>query len=138
MKIEEPSWSERAKELNQAAFDNPEVGDYWSEMFCPYFVIVDIQGDDYTILCAWEDRGNVHVKNAKVEVSDGWYFDVNKHSVVTKEWIQKKVTYESIPWFVADVTRNFTRLVDDWKKEHPNYTPERHKVKYDDIWFLGV
>ena len=35
---------------NHKALLNPQPGDYWHEMFCPYFIVVKVKGDDITVL----------------------------------------------------------------------------------------
>ena len=124
------------KQLNQQAWDNPQVGDYWHEMFCPYFLIVDIQGDAYTVLCTINDPDT---QNAKIDGVDSWEFDYSKYSVVTKDWIQRKVKYISIDGFVADVVRNKSfGAVLEWREANPDYTPVVQKPINQDIWFRGV
>ena len=39
------------QELNETALENPQPGDYWQEMFCPYFVVTAVNGDDITDPC---------------------------------------------------------------------------------------
>lgn len=102
---------------NQNAVDNPEPGDYWHEMFCPYFMVVKVDGDDITILSCMDRNDPLHY--AKVDNKDGtWSFDYAKHMVVDKDWIQDKVTYKSIPGFVATVSKGHDKLVDEWKEFH--------------------
>lgn len=100
--------------LNQAAVDNPEPGDYWQEMFCPYFLVVQVKGDAITILNCLPHRG----VSARKSVDDShWMFDVSKSMVVDRAWIEKLVRYESIDGFVADVSRGRERnqeIVNEW------------------------
>jgi hypothetical protein len=127
-----------SKEFNQDAVDHPQVGDYWHEMFCPYFLIVDIFGDAYTILCAFpEDKV---AKNARIMGKDTWQFDYTKHSIVNKSWIKETVSYNSIPGFVADVVRNEKMLgvVAEWREANPSYVPVQAPVmKQHAEWWLG-
>lgn len=100
--------------LNQAAVDNPEPGDYWQEMFCPYFLVVQAKGDAITILNCLPHKGT----SARKSVDDShWMFDVSKSMVVDRAWIEKLVRYESIDGFVADVSRGRERnqeIVNEW------------------------
>ena len=117
MKIED-----RYLEANQKAFDNPRIGDYWSEHFCPYFIIVDINDDKYTVLSCLGGPHSFTRKdelNAKIEVDSGhWTFDLSKSMVVNRQWITKAVKYESIDSFVADVinTEKTQNIVSEWRE----------------------
>jgi len=75
-----------------------------------------------------------------METNDNrWYFDVTKFSVVDKAWIQDKVTYDSIPGFVADVTRGCTDWVDEWNEVYKDCKPDtRYMVNKYAEWWLGV
>jgi hypothetical protein len=104
------------QELNKTALGLPEPGDYWHEMFCPYFLVVasNPAKNQYTILSC------ISEPNAKVNCKDGWSFDFSKHQIVNHEWIEKQVTYGSIPGYVADVRRSdkFKSIVREWKQFH--------------------
>ena len=106
------------QELNKTAMDLPSPGDYWQEMFCPYFLVVASTPakNQYTILSC------ISEPNARTQNNDGktWSFDYSKHQVVDRAWIEKHVTYGSIPGFVANVIRNdkFKSIVKEWKQFH--------------------
>jgi hypothetical protein len=138
MKIFEQKWSPYSKEANQEALDHPQVGDYWHEMFCPYFLIVDILGDKYTVLCAFPN--DKVAQDARISGKDTWQFDYTKHSVVNKEWIKETVSYNNIPGFVADVVRNDKMLavVAEWREANPSYVPVHVPFyKQHAEWWLG-
>ena len=101
---------------NQEAFDNPQIGDYWNERFIPYFLIVDIKKDQYTILNALEhpDPSNVV---AKVDTADGWYWDYSKTMVVDRAWLAEKLRYKTIPGFIAHVfnSEGTQKMVTEWR-----------------------
>ena len=104
---------------NQEAIDQPKVGDFWLErVYCPYFLVVAVKGEDITILNCIARDGE---PNARVQNKDGtWQFDYSKSMVVTKEWLQSKVSYNSIPGFCADVRRMdsdnlCSTLVNEWR-----------------------
>jgi hypothetical protein len=127
---------EKRIELNIAAIKIPAVGDYWHEMYCPYFVIVNIQDDKYTILCAVTIEG---ATNAIVRHRDYCEFDYSKHSVVSIEWIKDIVSYKNAPGFVADVRRGWRpSLINEWQAANPNYVAEWAKKPLYEDWFLGV
>jgi len=113
---------DRYLEANQKAFANPRIGDYWSEHFCPYFIIVDINDDKYTVLSCLGGPNSFTRKdelNAKIEVDSGhWTFDLSKSMVVNRQWITKAVKYESIDGFVADVsnTEKTQNIVSEWRE----------------------
>ena len=146
MKISEPRWSPFSKDVNQVAVDEPQVGDYWSERFCPYFLIVDVTGDNYTVLIAFPktqfDKSDIDWQCAKMDAGDNkWCFDYTKHTVVTKEWLKQKVSYNSIPGFCADVIRygNDSRMVEEWREANPDYAPIHIPFfKQHEEWWLGV
>ena len=95
---------EERKVKNQQSLENPRIGDYWHERFCPYFVVVDVKGDDITVLsCLGGGYTRKDELNAKIDLKDGWTFDFSKSMVVNREWMTKAVKYESIEGFVADV-----------------------------------
>jgi hypothetical protein len=139
MKIAEPKWSPYSDALNQEALDNPQPGDYWSERMCPYFLVVDVQGGLYTILCCFPN-GNTQM--ARIIGKDSWQFDYTKHSVVTAEWIKKNVCYNTAPGFVADVVRGREKrmqMVAEWQEVNPNYVPSITPPPYKQYaeWWLG-
>ncbi len=113
--------AEKQKQQNQQALDNPQPGDYWNEMFCPYFIVVDVQGQDITVLSCLggsDSFNRKHEPNAKIEVDGAhWAFDYGKEMVVDREWIAKAVKYDSIDGFVADVVRSgkTERIVQEWR-----------------------
>jgi len=101
-------------ELNQAALKGPRPGDYWHEMFCPYFLVVQVNGSQYTVLSCLggpHSYNRKHEKNARVDVDNhSWEFDYSQFMVVDRHWIEKAVTYGTIPGFVADVVRGSEKL----------------------------
>jgi len=106
---------------NQKALAFPQIGDYWHEMFCPYFVIVNKEGDKYRVLSCLGGPESFTRKdelNARIEVDGGhWGFDYSKSMLVDHEWIRKTVTYESIDGFVADVVQSekTDRIAQEWR-----------------------
>ena len=115
-------FNEEIEIRNQEAFDRPQIGDYWHEMFSPYFIIVDIRGDKYTILNALGGPDSFLEKQksytvARVNVKDGWYWDYSKTMVVDIDWIRDKVIYRTIPGFVAYVINNkgTQEIVTEWR-----------------------
>ena len=97
---------------NQRAITDPKAGDFWHEMFCPYFLVVDVRDDKIGILsCISEPK-------AKIDNKDGTYsFDYSKTQYVDRTFIEKKVTYESISGFVADVrnSKKSIEIVSEWR-----------------------
>lgn len=113
---------DRYLESNKKGLANPRIGDYWSEHFCPYFIIVDINDNKYTVLSCLGGPHSLHRKNeiyAKIELDKGhWTFDLSKSMVVDHAWIKRAVTYESIDGFVADVvnTEKTQKIVSEWRE----------------------
>lgn len=105
---------------NQKALDNPQPGDYWNEMFCPYFIVVDVKGDDITVLSCMggpDSHNRKDEPNAKIDIKDGWGFDYSKSMIVDRAWMEKAVKYGTIDGFVADVVRSekTERIVQEWR-----------------------
>ena len=109
---------EKQKIQNKESLDNPRIGDYWQEMFCPYFLVVDVKNDDITVLsCLGGSYTRKHELNAKIDLKDGWTFDLSKSMVVNREWISRAVKYESIEGFVADVVNSekTVKIAMEWR-----------------------
>jgi hypothetical protein len=113
---------EKQRANNQYALANPQPGDYWNEMFCPYFVVVDVKGDEIIVLSCLGGPDSYNRKdepNARKEVDSGhWTFDYSKSMVVDRAWMEKAVKYDSIDGFVADVVRSekTLKIVEEWRK----------------------
>ena len=127
--------SEKQNSNNQKALENPRPGDYWQEMFCPYFVVVDVNNDQYTVLSCLGGPDSFTRKdeiNSRVEIdSSHWGFDYSKSMTVDKEWIRKTVRYESIDGFVADVinSEKTQQIVNEWRK----HTAEQYRKKIQSL-----
>lgn len=128
-----------AQELkNYRALDNPQPGDYWNEMFCPYFVVVDVKGKNITVLSCLGGPNSYNRKdepNAKVEVDSGhWAFDYSKSMVVDREWMEKAVKYGTIDGFVADVSRSekTIHIAEEWRKHTANQIKQQIKNLQDE------
>lgn len=109
---------EKQKKQNQESLDNPRIGDYWQEMFCPYFLVVDVKNDNITVLsCLGGLYTRKHEPNAKIDTKDGWTFDLSKSMVVNREWMSRAVKYESIEGFVADVgnSKKTVKIAMEWR-----------------------
>lgn len=113
-------------DLNELALADPMPGDYWQEMFCPYFMVVRVQGDKITVLSALggqKGSKREHEVNARVEVDGGWTFDPSKAMVVDRQWMTETVKYGTIDGFVADVVRNDKSRA--WAAEWQEYERNR-------------
>jgi hypothetical protein len=113
--------SKEQNSKNQKALDAPRPGDYWQEMFCPYFVVVDVKDDQYTVLSCMGGPNSYTRKdepNARIEIDKGhWGFDYSKSMIVDRAWIERAVKYGSIDGFVADVINSdkTQRIVTEWR-----------------------
>lgn len=99
---------EEQTQLNEQAMRHPQPGDYWQEMFCPYFLVVQVkveQGQDrFVVLSAMKREGEPY---ARIDNGDGtWSFDCSKSMIVDRQWIEDRVQYGTISGFVADVVRS--------------------------------
>lgn len=111
--------------LNASAITNPQPGDYWHEMYCPYFLVVRVQGEQYTVLSCLggpNSHNRKHEVNARIDLEDGWTWDLTKSMVVDREWITKAVKYSTIDGFVADVVRSSrsARMAEAWRISEVN------------------
>ena len=110
------------KQLNEDALRNPQPGDYWQEMFCPYFIVVAVNGAKLTVLSTLGGPKSFNRKeelDAKINNQDGtWSFDYSKSMIVDHAWIRNAVKYGSIDGFVADVSRSdrMKSIVSEWVK----------------------
>ena len=106
---------------NQRALDNPQIGDYWQEMFCPYFIVVNKEGDKYRVLSCLGGSDSFTRRdelNARIEVDNAhWAFDYSKSMLVDHDWIRRTVRYEDIEGFVADVcnSEKTQRIASEWR-----------------------
>ena len=90
--------------LNQKHYDLPEVGDYWHERFSPYFVVLDVDHiNGLYIIC--DERVNLDDRN--------WTFDTEESKQVTFDYF-KRVKYDRIEGFVADVVPGHIGFLKDW------------------------
>lgn len=96
----------RDLERNRSHYNLPAVGDYWHEMFCPYFIVLEVlSGTGYYVIC--EDRKTVD--------SDHWTFDLSKAKWVDKSYFNM-VKYTTMDGFCADVVVNpkYQVFVEEW------------------------
>ena len=105
---------EQMQFLNRDALMDPHIGDYWQEMYSPYFVIVDIKDDVYTIL----NFIKTSPISAYIDNGDNYgSIDFSKAMEVNKEWIEKTVKYSTMDKFVADVVRSekWSGIAQEWR-----------------------
>ncbi len=113
--------TEKQKLANYESLDNPKIGDYWNEMFVPYFIVVDVKGNDITVLSCMggeQSYSRKHEPNARLEVDNGhWAFDYSKSMVVDRAWMEKAVKYGTIEGFVADVcnSEKTVKIAMEWR-----------------------
>ena len=116
---------------NHKALLNPQPGDYWHEMFCPYFIVVKVKGDDITVLSCMggpTSFNRKHELNARISVDNAhWSFDYSKSMVVDRDWVEKAVRYGNIDGFVADVIQSEKTdlIVQEWR----NYVQKEMRAK---------
>lgn len=88
-------------ELNTKHRLDPQVGDYWNEMFVPIMVVVGVHPDRVVICQTTKSVGKDH-----------WTWDLAKLDTVTREAFAKIPLYSSL---------------DMGEKTHCDVVPERHK-----------
>lgn len=111
---------EGQKLKNYESLDNPRIGDYWNEMFCPYFLVVDVKDDNITVLSCMGGPNSykrTHEPNARIDLKDGWSFDYSKSMVVNREWMTSAVKYGTVEGFVADVynSEKTVQIAMEWR-----------------------
>ena len=101
--------TERSKE----AFKNPLPGDYWAEMFSPYFVVLKKTDNNTLIVCdKTKPVGTTH-----------WTWDLEKAIEVQMSYMFR-VKYDTIEGFCADVSKSPHRwAVSAWEEMGSPYTP---------------
>ena len=83
----------KQQNLNLKHIINPQEGDFWHEMFCPYFYIVAV-----------DIKGVLALYKTIPVGSDHYRFDENEIKYMTKEELKNSVTYEAMrDKFVANV-----------------------------------
>ena len=112
---------EKQKRINEESLHNPRIGDYWQEMFCPYFLVVDVKDKDVTVLSCLGGPNSFnrkHELDARIELDkDHWTWDLSRSMVVDRNWILKAVKYDSGEGFVADVinSEKTVKMAMEWR-----------------------
>lgn len=81
--------------LNKARIEDPQLGDFWHEMFQPYFVVVGIRR---TVLGA---KVVTVCQKTKSEDPNRWTWDLSKLDEISVAELRKQVTYSSMDKCVA-------------------------------------
>lgn len=124
----------RNQEENWLALNSPRPGDYWHEMFCPYFIVVNVEDDKFRVLSCLGGPTSFTRKNetcARIDNGDGtWSFDPSKSMLVDQEWIHKTVCYDQIDGFVADVVHSekTMAIVQEWRNWHQKNLRQQIKM----------
>lgn len=92
--------------FNQSHVEFPQVGDYWHERFCPYFIILEVL-EDHVIIC-----------DKKKDIDrDHWDFDLSVCKLITKQELERSVKYSTMDKFVADVVpERLIKRIPVWKE----------------------
>lgn len=113
---------EKQKETNNRAFLNPKVGDYWQEMFCPYFIVLEVIDSNTFWVC--DERKPVDENN--------WTWDLEKSKMVDKLYFNRVKYSPTSEGFVADVIEYGTTnpFISKWE--------EIKKEKFHDVDSLKI
>ena len=100
---------EEAQIKNKKHVDQPQVGDFWHEMFSPYHIVLAVT-DTHVIICE------------KTKPTDNYHytFDLSETKTVTLEEHKNIVTYTTMrDKFVADVVPNckMMPLIEEWRAQ---------------------
>jgi hypothetical protein len=110
---------------------NPQPGDYWHEMFCPYFMVVAAKGERVTVLsCLSQGEHRKGELNARIDNGDGtWSLDPSKYMMVSRQWLIDAVTYRKAidSGFCADVRRGYEDIVQGWREFRAKQLMEEFK-----------
>ena len=120
---------------NQEALDKPQPGDYWHEMFSPYFIILKVIGNKLIICDTRKDVDKNH-----------WTWSLKDWKLVDKNYLKKKVTYSTIDGFCADVVRNSQKhysFVEDFNEltkniDFSSYSSPPVEKKFTEILDMGI
>ena len=100
---------EERQEQNKQHTDNPQVGDFWHEMFSPYHVVLAVT-DTHVIIC-----------DKTVPAGSNHYtFDLTETKTVTLEEHKNIVTYSTMrDKFVADVVPKSRMMpwIEEWRRK---------------------
>lgn len=101
---------------NEESFNNPQPGDYWNEMFVPYFIVLECLDDGTFVICD---------KQKSVD-HEHWTWDLSGAKQVTKTYFNR-VKYGSIDGYCADVSPILhLRFVREWIESGCKYEPLLH------------
>jgi hypothetical protein len=90
---------EKRETLNRLCAEYPQEGDFWHEMFCPYFIVVAVDEKGILVLHKTIPVGATHYR-----------FDENHVKYMTREELMNAVTYKTMrDKFVATCYREATR-----------------------------
>lgn len=96
--------------INEKHVADPQPGDYWHEMFCPYVAILARVGNH---LIVYRKRKDVPPNH--------WTWDTDEPSMMTLAELRKLVTYDTIDGFVADVVPGHMKdFADEFAKRLPS------------------
>jgi hypothetical protein len=109
--------------LNQEHFDNPTVGDYWQEMFCPYFIVLEIVDSSWFWIC--DER--------KAVDSNHWTWDLENSKIVSKKYFDRVKYDPTNNKFMADVIVRqncpFSKSWNELKNNLPQYIKYKSEAK---------
>ena len=84
---------EEQERLNREHVADPQLGDYWHEMFVPYLVVLGKVGKQFLVCQKTKDVDRDH-----------WTWDLDQLDLMTLKQIRERVTYtHKAEAFVADV-----------------------------------
>lgn len=122
------------KKVGRFHYENPQPGDFWHEMFCPIFCVLDANLDQNKIticsetkpiyeleqedvLKSFEDTGNSEVKEKirKVE-SNKYTFNIERTEVVTLQEFHERLKYQKNLLEYSVLPGRCLELANFWKK----------------------
>lgn len=124
------------RQIGKFRYENPQPGDFWHEMFCPIFFVLDANKEENKIticsktmdvyeleqedvLKSFEDPNNLIAKeNIRKVVSNSYTFDIEQIEVLTLEDFHERLKHYKHLLEYSVLPGRCIELVDLWKKKN--------------------
>ena len=103
--LESAAMSDVQNLLNDRGANNPEVGDYWVEMYDPVCLVIAVSDNYVRIL-----------EHLKFPRPGKWTWDIDRSRILTRGEFAVLHRYESRPGYSCDVDKGCLSMI-DWLKE---------------------
>lgn len=112
---------EEMRALSKEASLDPQAGDYWNEMFCPYFLIIKVNPDKSMYVAVPYSKDATRTK----------YFSEDKVELISYSEFIKQISYSSGD-LVTDVDRSekYLKWAEDISLAYFHNPKNSHIVNY--------